>query len=126
LRILCVGAGGVGSAAATIASRRDFFECFVVADYDLDRSKRAVATLSDERFTAARVDASSAQDVLHLCREHRITHVLNAVDPRFVMPIFHGAFAAGADVPRTNWSAVGSGLIDAIVGLWRAPVTEHP
>ena len=25
------------------------------------------------------------------------THVLNAVDPRFVMPVFDGAFAAGAD-----------------------------
>ena len=31
------------------------------------------------------------------CREHGISHVLNAVDPRFVMPIFDGAFAAGAD-----------------------------
>ena len=30
-------------------------------------------------------------------REHGITHVLNAVDPRFVMPIFEGALAAGAD-----------------------------
>ena len=39
---------------------------------------------------------------------------------------FERAFAEGADVPRTNWSAVGSGLIDAIVGLWLAPVTEHP
>ena len=39
----------------------------------------------------------SADDVAALCREHAITHVLNAVDPRFVMPIFEGAFAAGAD-----------------------------
>ena len=51
----------------------------------------------DARFTAARVDASKADDVAALAREHRITHVLNAVDPRFVMPIFDGAFAAGAD-----------------------------
>ncbi len=29
---------------------------------------------------------------------------------------FERAFAEGADVPRTSWSAVGSGLIDAIVG----------
>ncbi len=39
---------------------------------------------------------------------------------------FERAFAEGADIPRTSWSAVGSGLIDAIVGLWLAPVTEHP
>ena len=32
-----------------------------------------------------------------LVEEHRITHVMNAVDPRFVMPIFDGALAAGAD-----------------------------
>ena len=32
-----------------------------------------------------------------LAREQDATHVFNAVDPRFVMPIFEGAKAAGAD-----------------------------
>ena len=32
-----------------------------------------------------------------LVRDHQGTHVMNAVDPRFVMPIFIGAYAAGAD-----------------------------
>jgi saccharopine dehydrogenase (NAD+, L-lysine-forming) len=97
MRILLVGAGGVGSAATGIAARRSFFETFVVADYDVDRAGKAVARLGDERFVAAQVDASSADAVAALCREQRITHVLNAVDPRFVMPIFDGAYAAGAD-----------------------------
>ncbi|NJP35008.1 saccharopine dehydrogenase family protein [Micromonospora thermarum] len=96
MRILLVGAGGVGSAAVSIAARRTFFETMVVADHDLARAQRAVAD-RDERFVAATVDASSADAVAALCREHRVTHVLNAVDPRFVMPIFDGAFAAGAD-----------------------------
>ncbi len=96
MRILLVGAGGVGSAAVSIAARRTFFETMVVADRDLDRASRAVAERG-ERFVAATVDASSAGAVAALCREHRITHVLNAVDPRFVMPVFDGAFAAGAD-----------------------------
>lgn len=39
---------------------------------------------------------------------------------------FERAFADGAAVPRTTWAAVGSGLIDAIVGMWLAPVTEIP
>ena len=39
---------------------------------------------------------------------------------------FERAFADGANLPRTSWSAVGSGIIDAIVGLWQAPVTELP
>jgi saccharopine dehydrogenase-like NADP-dependent oxidoreductase len=98
MRILVIGAGGVGSAVVPIAARRAFYERMVVADYDGSRAERAIAPFpGDDRFVAARVDASHADDVAALCREHRITHVLNAVDPRFVMPIFEGAFAAGAD-----------------------------
>jgi saccharopine dehydrogenase (NAD+, L-lysine-forming) len=98
MRILVIGAGGVGSAVVPIAARRSFFERIVVADYDGARADRAIARqAADPRFTAARVDASRAEDIASLCREHRISHVLNAVDPRFVMPIFEGAFAAGAD-----------------------------
>jgi saccharopine dehydrogenase (NAD+, L-lysine forming) len=97
MRVLLVGAGGVGAAATGIAARRDFYERFVVADYDEARAAAAVALTGSDRFVATRVDASSAGAVAALCREHRITHVLNAVDPRFVMPIFSGAFAAGAD-----------------------------
>ena len=97
MRILVIGAGGVGSAAVAIAARREFFDECVVADYDADRAERAVTSVADQRFTAVRLDASAASDVTELCRRHGITHVLNAVDPRFVMPIFNGAFAAGAD-----------------------------
>ncbi|MBX5485661.1 hypothetical protein MHAS_02623 [Mycolicibacterium hassiacum DSM 44199] len=39
---------------------------------------------------------------------------------------FERAFAEGTAAPRTSWSSVASGLIDAIVGLWTAPVTEYP
>jgi saccharopine dehydrogenase-like NADP-dependent oxidoreductase len=97
MRILLIGAGGVGSAAARIAARRGFFTRAVVADHDAGRARRAVAPLHDDRFVPARVDASSAAAVTALCREHDITHVVNAVDPRFVMPVFDGAHAAGAD-----------------------------
>ncbi|WP_250008126.1 saccharopine dehydrogenase family protein [Actinoplanes sp. M2I2] len=96
MRILAVGAGGVGSAAAVIAARRPFFDLFVVADYDLGRAQRAAAATGDARFVAAKIDASSRDAVAELCREHGITHVFNAVDPRFVMPVFEGAFQAGA------------------------------
>jgi saccharopine dehydrogenase-like NADP-dependent oxidoreductase len=95
MRILLVGAGGVGGAFASIAARRDFFETVVVADYDAGRAERAGAT--DDRFVAARIDASNAESVAALCREHAITHVMNAVDPVFDMPVFQGAFAAAAD-----------------------------
>ena len=101
MRILVVGAGGVGDAVARIAARRSFFELMVVADYDLAKAEASVAAAEAAggagRFIAAQVDASSADSVATLVTQHGITHVLNAVDPRFVMGIFNGAFAAGAD-----------------------------
>ncbi len=95
MRILLVGAGGVGGAFAAIAARRDFFERIVIADYDGAKAEAAAAV--DDRFAAARIDASDAAAVERLCREHAITHVMNAVDPVFNMSLFDGAFAAGAD-----------------------------
>lgn len=97
MRVLLVGAGGVGSAVVPIAARRDFFETMVVADYDRSRAERAVAQVDDPRFVADQVDASNAESVAALAKQHAITHVLNAVDPRFVLPIFNGSLAAGAD-----------------------------
>ncbi|MEP6761066.1 MAG: saccharopine dehydrogenase C-terminal domain-containing protein [Sporichthyaceae bacterium] len=98
MRVLVVGAGGVGTAVVGIAARRDFFDAMVVADYDVRRAEQAVSSYAaDTRFSPAQVDASSAAAVAELCRAKAITHVLNAVDPRFVMSIFDGAFAAGAN-----------------------------
>jgi saccharopine dehydrogenase-like NADP-dependent oxidoreductase len=102
MRILMIGAGGVGDAAAKIAVERDFFEAWVVADYDLARAERTVEAVlarrpGESRFTAAQVDAGSTEAVTALARQVGATHVFNAVDPRFVMPIFDGALAAGAD-----------------------------
>jgi saccharopine dehydrogenase-like NADP-dependent oxidoreductase len=96
-----IGAGGVGDAAARIAVERDFFELLVVADYDLARAEATVAAASarragESRLVADQVDASDGAAVAALALRHGATHVFNAVDPRFVMPIFRGALAAGA------------------------------
>jgi saccharopine dehydrogenase (NAD+, L-lysine-forming) len=98
MRILVIGAGGVGTAAVAIAARREFFEHVVVADYDPARVAHALAQVAgDPRFSGAQVDAGNVDAMVALIREHRITHVLNAVDPRFVMPIFDACAAAGVD-----------------------------
>ncbi|MFB4267294.1 saccharopine dehydrogenase family protein [Nonomuraea sp. GTA35] len=99
MRILLVGAGGVGTAVTRIAARRPFFDHMVVADYDLPRAKAAVAALGDEatRFTPARIDAADAGAVAALLAEHRCDVLLNATDPRFVLPLFDAALAAGVD-----------------------------
>jgi saccharopine dehydrogenase (NAD+, L-lysine-forming) len=97
MKILVVGAGGVGASFAPIAARRDFYEHIVFADYDETRAKSVVDRYDGGtgRFSAVQVDASDASAVAELCRSLGVTHVLNAVDPRFVMPIFDGAFEAG-------------------------------
>ena len=102
MRILVIGAGGVGDAVARIAARRSFFDAVVMADADLARAERVVAAVrarhpGDGRFSACRVDASDERAVAELVRTTGATHVLNAVDPRFVMPVFAGALAAGVD-----------------------------
>jgi saccharopine dehydrogenase-like NADP-dependent oxidoreductase len=97
VRILVIGAGGVGSAVVPTAIRRDFFEHLVVADYDATRAAAVAERAGDPRVTAAKVDASNREAIAALIRETAATHVLNAVDPRFVMPIFDACLAAGAD-----------------------------
>jgi saccharopine dehydrogenase-like NADP-dependent oxidoreductase len=97
MRVLLVGAGGVGGAIALIAARRSFFEAMVVADYDAERAATVAASTGDSRMIAARVDASDADRVAALLAEHRCTVLVNATDPRFVMPLFRAALAAGVD-----------------------------
>ncbi|MFG2332500.1 saccharopine dehydrogenase family protein [Streptomyces sp. NPDC048604] len=98
MRILMVGAGGVGTAITRIAARRSFFAHMVVADYDRTRAEAAVAGLGGDahRFTAIRLDASDTAGVRAALAEHRCDVLLNATDPRFVMPLFEAALAERA------------------------------
>ena len=94
MRILILGAGGVGTAAALIAARRTFPTHVVIADHDLTRAEKAVAATGDGRFVAARLDASDQHAIEAVLRSARIDAVLGATDPRFTMPIFRAALAA--------------------------------
>ena len=94
MRALILGAGGVGSAAALIAARRPFLEHVVVADYDFSRAERAAAATGDDRFVAARLDASDQSAIEALIAGHRVDAVLGATDTSFTMQIFRAALAA--------------------------------
>jgi saccharopine dehydrogenase (NAD+, L-lysine forming) len=95
VRILVIGAGGVGAAAAAVAARRDFFERMVLADVDGCRARAAVDRTGDPRFAAASVDASDAAAIAELAQAEHADVILNAVDPRFNPAIFEAALDAG-------------------------------
>ena len=94
MRVLVIGTGGVGSAFASIAARRDAFERVVLADLDPGRPRAVVDALGDGRFAAARVDASDEDGIVELIREHRPDAVLNATDPRFNPQVFDACLRA--------------------------------
>jgi saccharopine dehydrogenase-like NADP-dependent oxidoreductase len=95
MRVLVVGAGGVGAAFAAIAQRRAVFEEVVLADVALERATAAADRLGEpDRFRGERVDASSRKDLVGLIARVKPDAVLNACDPRFNEPIFAAAFEA--------------------------------
>ena len=104
MRILLIGAGGVGDAIVKIAAERNFFEKVIVSDYALERAQRTVDWVSQwhpeevaAKFEAAQIDASDSAKVTALAKEHQATHIVNAVEPKFVQSIFQGALDAGAN-----------------------------
>ena len=98
MRVLVVGVGGVGSAFAGIAQRRDFLDRIVLADVDVARPTAVVEALGEpDRFAAAYVDASDEDSVAELIQGVQADVVLNATDPRFNPPIFNACFRARVD-----------------------------
>lgn len=98
MKALVIGAGGVGRAIVNIASRRSFITSMVIADRDLSRAEQAVNRVNDSRFSAAEVNAAELEDIRALIRKANPDIVINAVDPRFVMPIF-----LACEIENTNY-----------------------
>ncbi|HEX2904431.1 MAG TPA: saccharopine dehydrogenase C-terminal domain-containing protein [Jatrophihabitans sp.] len=134
MKLLILGAGGVGSAAAKIAARRDFLDAVVVADYDADRARDAAAATGDSRLSSAQVDAGDEAAVQRLLADTGADAVLGATDPRFTMPIFRAALARrityldmamslSAPHPSAPYAETGVKLGDeqfALAGDWEA------
>lgn len=91
MKVLIIGAGGVGASMATIAASRSFFDSIVLADVVPERATAAVAGLGD-RFDSTVVDAADTTDVERCILEHRPDVVVNACDPRLNHSIFDACF----------------------------------
>ena len=97
MRVLIVGAGGVGAAFASIAARRTIFSDILLADIDANRAGRAAQAADSIRVRSTRVDASDRVDIVELARTMKADIIVNACDPRLNPPIFDAAFDAGCN-----------------------------
>ena len=94
MRVLVVGAGGVGAAIARAAAESEVLEHVAVADVDLARAEHAVERAADTRFVARELDASKAAAISALAGNERADVIVNACDPRLNPAIFAAAFDA--------------------------------
>lgn len=96
MRVLLVGAGGVGESIAVMSRRRPWLQQIVLADYNVDRAREVQAKLADpNRFPVEWIDASQQSQVEALARKYRVDLIHNAVDPVYNKSIFDAALAYG-------------------------------
>ncbi|MDR2487863.1 MAG: saccharopine dehydrogenase NADP-binding domain-containing protein [Clostridiales Family XIII bacterium] len=100
MKILIIGAGGVGASAAHIIKRAgaggEWAQKVVLADYNEARAKEvAESQLGGGRFVAAQVDARSPESIKAVIAAQGVDFVLNAVEPAFNETIFDTCFEAG-------------------------------
>lgn len=96
MKILIIGAGGVGASMLSILETRDFYHSVHVADLNASRAQAAIDALDDpRRFSAIALDASDTHAVQRALSDTEATIVVNACDPRVNESIFEAAFRQG-------------------------------
>jgi saccharopine dehydrogenase-like NADP-dependent oxidoreductase len=99
MKLLIIGAGGVGTSAAQIIKRAGsggkWAKEVVIADYNERRAKLVAKQLGEKRFIPARVDASDAESIRALLATYKPDFVLNAVEPAFNETIFDTCYETG-------------------------------
>ncbi|MEI8217202.1 MAG: saccharopine dehydrogenase C-terminal domain-containing protein [Eubacteriales bacterium] len=99
MKILMVGTGGVGEAAAVIASQRDpnveWLELMVLANKPLARAKEVSEKIGDKRFVPEEVDARNKDEVKALIEKYHVDMLFNACAPSVNENLFDVAFECG-------------------------------
>lgn len=132
MKVLCLGAGGMGALAArTIAGFKEI-ENITIADLHEDAARRVAAECRGKAL-ASSVNVEDRSGLIALMKGHDV--VANCVGPffRFAVPILEAAMAAGAsyfdicDDPEPARDMLGMGKkaeaagITAVVGLGATP-----
>lgn len=115
MKLLIIGAGGVGTSAAKIiqlaGAEGDWAEKVVVADYDKKRAEKVANEIcGGGKFVPAQINAMDAESIKSVAAEHGCDFAMNACDPRMNQTIFDTCLAAGI------------GYLDCAMTLG----TEHP
>ncbi|MDR1573447.1 MAG: saccharopine dehydrogenase NADP-binding domain-containing protein [Clostridiales Family XIII bacterium] len=99
MRLLIIGAGGVGTSAAMIIKRAGtegaWAEKVVISDYNLARAERVEKSVGDPRFVAEQINAREPASIKAVIAKHGVTFVMNAVEPSFNEIIFDTCLEAG-------------------------------
>ena len=99
MKLLIIGAGGVGTSVAMIIKRAGkegaWAEKVVVSDYNAARAETGVKRIGDPRFVAEAINARDPKSIGAVIQKHGITFVMNAVEPAFNEIIFDTCFESG-------------------------------
>ncbi|MHC9540322.1 MAG: saccharopine dehydrogenase family protein [Vulcanimicrobiota bacterium] len=95
-KVLSLGAGAMGAAAAQTAASFSEIESLIVADLNLDASQK-VASVCGAKAKAAAINVTDRKALVSLMREADV--VMNCVGPffRFGVPVLEAAIEAGVD-----------------------------
>lgn len=97
MKLLIIGAGGVGTSAAMIIKRAgkegDWAEKIVISDYNLARAEEVANKIcGGGKFVPEKIDARNPESIKEVVKKHGITFVMNAVEPLFNETIFDTCF----------------------------------
>jgi len=101
MKILIIGAGGVGTSMATVIKRMgkeiDWAEKIVLADYNFDRAKEVADKICGGGiFVAEKVNARDSANIEEIIKKHEIDMTMNAVEPEFNECIFDTCLKTGS------------------------------
>ena len=101
MKLLIIGAGGVGTSAAKIIQLRgaegDWAEKIVISDYDVARAKEVAENIcGGGKFVPEQINGRDPESIKAVIKKHDIDFVMNACDPRMNECIFDTCLEAGA------------------------------
>jgi len=101
MKVILVGVGAVGSVAADILANSGEFDKVILADRDLERAKRMEERISNDKVVVQKIDAGDVDGMSEAFKG--VDLVLNAVIPRFNLPIMEACLRAKANYADMAW-----------------------